>query len=182
MKIGNLPLERIVKPDGHIHSSWRQFFSQMVNQLQYHVSDEGYYLPRRNEESKEELDKTLKKLESQEKSKGGLLYATFDNKSKINNDGSYKNLSTYESLPTADIEKIKPEELSGQLLHDSDKDQMQFASEGEVKTALEYHELKTAEINAIPAAKRRGKIFLDTDTGDLKIDKNGTLVVLSTTT
>ncbi len=45
MSIPNLPQEKLVQEDGHIHPMWRKFFTQLITPLQQNLSAEGYTVP-----------------------------------------------------------------------------------------------------------------------------------------
>lgn len=49
MKIPNFVHDRIVKPDGKLTEQWQQYISQLEDELQSNLSDDGYVLPQQTE-------------------------------------------------------------------------------------------------------------------------------------
>lgn len=48
MNIPNFIDTKIVDENGKLTNEFRQFFSQLIDQLQYNLSDEGYIIPSQN--------------------------------------------------------------------------------------------------------------------------------------
>jgi len=66
MNIPNFEDNRFVDKDGHLTDSWRLIMQQLFQQLQQHVSQEGFILPQQNSDTIGKLTTT--------KSIGAMIY------------------------------------------------------------------------------------------------------------
>lgn len=89
MNISQLPREKMVDEDGNITLAWRRFFSQMVHNFIFYLSDEGYQLPLI------ELPSTPSDYpRSGVEYKGMIFYDKRSNKFIANVDGELKEIQT----------------------------------------------------------------------------------------
>ena len=45
MNVPNLPKEKLVQENGHMHPVWAKFFDQLITPLQQNLNQEGYTVP-----------------------------------------------------------------------------------------------------------------------------------------
>lgn len=124
----NIPhqMTPVLNPDGTMHDSWHRFFSQTTASLQDSVSEEGF-VPGAQPES------NINILNG-ESSKGRMIYDNTNNVMKINNNGTYKEISTkQESLTTAQISAIPTSKISGTWVTNSDNGKLLVGINGAFK-------------------------------------------------
>ncbi|MGB1309581.1 MAG: hypothetical protein ACPG47_00140 [Leucothrix sp.] len=112
MNIPSVPHSTLTQSDGNVSNEWRVFFTQLVNQLQSNVSDEGFITPTQSS--------TDIGLLNTSQSIGGVIHDSDAKNLKGNTDGTYKILTTHERLTGADISAIPSGQRDGRWIVDTD--------------------------------------------------------------
>lgn len=86
IKIPNLQPTAFIKPDGNLHPEILGFLSQLITVLQNNFKAEGYSLPQQNP-SNILLLNTLRSV-------GNIIYNSTSHKAMINENGTYKTITT----------------------------------------------------------------------------------------
>lgn len=127
MKIPGFPKTPFINPeDKTMHSAWRVFFNQLINQLQAHFSDSGYFLPRQD-------DATINTLNT-DTSIGSILYSSNSKSAKINTQGTFNIITTYEELTSAQVGTIPSGERNGRFIYETDTGDLKFGVNNLFKT------------------------------------------------
>lgn len=87
MNIPNLPREKITLPDGSLHPTWQNFFTQLVTEMQNKVSEEGFVIPSINATQFPVLDNS--------NNISRIIYNSNTSQMMINNSGTYKAIMTF---------------------------------------------------------------------------------------
>ncbi len=82
MNIPNLLQTPLVDKDRHMSSDWVGVFSQLIGQMQQHVSNDGFIPPQQTTE-------TINKLNNA-KSTAAIIYDSTTKQMKVNIDGQFK--------------------------------------------------------------------------------------------
>jgi hypothetical protein len=131
MKIPNLPNDKLVQVNGEIHPNWKSFFEQLINVQQYHLSDEGYILPRQQTENITKLENASTNNPNnprpQDNQTGRVIYNSETQKSMINNSGNYQNVATEPlELTTAQRNAVPSSERNNIWVQDTDLNKLYF--------------------------------------------------------
>lgn len=86
MNIPNLLSHPLVDNDNMMHPAWRDFFSQLITEMQNNLSNEGYKVPQQPTANVTALNT--------DKSKGALLYDNQTDELKVNINGTFKTVQT----------------------------------------------------------------------------------------
>ena len=112
MSIPSVPRAQIVNQDGTVNNEWRIYFDQLTLVLQQSFPLTGFKMP-----SKDNADLPL--LLNNDLA-GGFIYNREQKNMQVNTDESYKPVSTYEELSTAEINAIPAGERNGRFIFDTD--------------------------------------------------------------
>lgn len=82
MKIPNFLGTKVVDETGRLTPEWSQAFSQLFNEMQINLSDEGYVLPQQSTTNINAL--------TADQSIGAMLYDSDTDEMKVNIDGDWK--------------------------------------------------------------------------------------------
>lgn len=87
MEIPNIPNDRtIVDKDGKLTDMWASFFSNLITELNFNLSNEGYILPSLGSDDIATL--------SVDGNKSRILWDSDIEKAMVNNDGTFKEIVT----------------------------------------------------------------------------------------
>ena len=112
MKIPNLPLLPLTDSNGYMSSPWKMHHTQLITALQTSLSDEGYKLPVQSQENVSALNN--------DKSKTALLYDIDAQTSKVNNQGTFRKVGTFDSLTQSEIDAVPTTEINNMWVHNKD--------------------------------------------------------------
>lgn len=126
MKISNLPRAPLLDEHGNLNPEWHDTFALLVNQMQIHLNDERYILPNQPTDTINELN--------DQKSEGGIVYDNTAKSGKINTNGTFKTLSTYDNLSTNEINAIPSGQRDGKFVRDTTTGDLKVGINNEFKT------------------------------------------------
>ena len=112
MSIPSVPRAQLVNQDGSVSNEWRIYFDQLTLVLQEALPLTGFKMPSKN-------NNETSILVNQDLA-GGFIYNREQKNMQVNTVQSYKPVSTYEELPTADINAIPAGERDGRFIFDTD--------------------------------------------------------------
>lgn len=112
MIIPSIPASRVVDEKGNLTNEYRIFFDQLINQLQYNVSDAAYLLPQHDDSNLSNFNDA--------RFTSGIVYNNESKNVQVNTDGQYKPISTYEQATTAEISAIPSGQRNGRFIYDTD--------------------------------------------------------------
>lgn len=86
MNIQQAPIdEPLIGKDGKVSHNWAAFFSSLGQQLQFHLSDDGYVLPQST---------TAQVAKVEPKIQNAILYNTTTNRAMVKIGNTFKNIVT----------------------------------------------------------------------------------------
>jgi hypothetical protein len=135
MKIPVLPKNQIVvqnknpvtgETQFNLHPEWQGFFTQLIQELQQNVSNEGYFLPKQDSATVNQLNT--------DQSIRALLYDETEGVAKVNNAGAFKEIYTRpEEKTQAEIDQIPANQISGTWVYNTDTTKLLYGIGGVFK-------------------------------------------------
>ena len=133
MNINNVPSisGKIIESDGSLNPTWRGFFSLLVQELQYYLSNARYKLPplstsqiTNSEVSNPNNTGSVVHDSDLDVPKISSYAVTSDPEPGVPASQIFKQVSTFESLTTAEIGDIPSGKINGRFIHDSSTNEL----------------------------------------------------------
>lgn len=86
MNIPNFVDAKVVDKDGYLTDIWKQIFSQLIDQMQQNLSNEGHFMPKQDTATVTALNTS--------KSVGAILFDSSTGKFMANEAGIFKTIQT----------------------------------------------------------------------------------------
>ena len=127
MRYPSLPNTEIINPTtGDLSDTHRAFFNNMVNTQQKHFNIHGILMPDQN-------TSTIEKLNTEDNS-GKFLYDSESKEAKLNNQGTYKVISTVtDRLTTSQIGDLDLPKENGKFYEDTDTNKLFYVLNSTLK-------------------------------------------------
>lgn len=138
MMIPSVPDAPIIGRGGKLSDIWRVYFTQLTNQLQGNVSDEGYLVPFQSQDNQTVLN--------QQANEGGLIYDEDSSGMRANinvlrgtignfsDSYEYSLLNSYHEMTEDEINAIPSGERNGKFLYDTTNDVLKVGFNDTIKT------------------------------------------------